>query len=409
MAGLSQLLMAPVKIPSERRSVQDQVRDPVGRSARSGCTRRPGRRRRRACTGTDRAPGSWCRSTAGWRRRCRWHRSRPSCWQKSFMPMTELDTVKLMLPAVELVELALPLGDGDAGEARTRRGELRAEAAPAPTGPSDRPEHARQRCQRQMATTAQMQSGARSSSEPPVHVVGRARVRRGRRTSSRSRRIRPPGPGWPSSARKKAQLWETRCACCMLWVTMTTVTSSAMSRMVSSIRLVDVGSSAEHGSSMRSTRGRTARARAMHSRCCWPPESEPPSSLEAVLDLVPQAGLREHLLDELTSRARRVSLVRENFSPDRTFSSMVMAGKRVRLLEDHADVPAGCRWRAGRRRRCRRRPARPGRPAGRPGTSSCMRLRMRRKVDLPQPDGPISAVTVSAPWSARRSRGPAVR
>src|SRR5262245_51450555 len=28
-----------------------------------------------------------------------------------------------------------------------------------------------------------------------------------------------------------------------------------------------------------------------------------------------------------------------------------------------------------------------------PGTSSCMRLRIRRNVDLPQPDGPISAVT----------------
>jgi hypothetical protein len=28
------------------------------------------------------------------------------------------------------------------------------------------------------------------------------------------------------------------------------------------------------------------------------------------------------------------------------------------------------------------------------GTISCMRFRIRRKVDLPQPDGPISAVTV---------------
>src|SRR6476619_5753921 len=28
-----------------------------------------------------------------------------------------------------------------------------------------------------------------------------------------------------------------------------------------------------------------------------------------------------------------------------------------------------------------------------PGTSSCIRLRMRRNVDLPQPDGPMSAVT----------------
>ena len=28
-----------------------------------------------------------------------------------------------------------------------------------------------------------------------------------------------------------------------------------------------------------------------------------------------------------------------------------------------------------------------------PGSTSCMRLIDRRKVDLPQPDGPISAVT----------------
>ena len=46
--------------------------------------------------------------------------------------------------------------------------------------------------------------------------------------------------------------------------------------MVSSITRVEVGSSAEHGSSISSTRGRTASARAMHSRCCWPPDSAPP-------------------------------------------------------------------------------------------------------------------------------------
>src|SRR5207247_778056 len=33
------------------------------------------------------------------------------------------------------------------------------------------------------------------------------------------------------------------------------------------------GSSAEQGSSRRRTSGSTARARAMHKRCCWPPES----------------------------------------------------------------------------------------------------------------------------------------
>jgi len=28
-----------------------------------------------------------------------------------------------------------------------------------------------------------------------------------------------------------------------------------------------------------------------------------------------------------------------------------------------------------------------------PGITSCIRLRVRRKVDLPQPDGPMNAVT----------------
>jgi hypothetical protein len=39
-----------------------------------------------------------------------------------------------------------------------------------------------------------------------------------------------------------------------------------------SIRAVEIGSSAEHGSSSRITSGRTATVRAMHSRCCWPPD-----------------------------------------------------------------------------------------------------------------------------------------
>ena len=39
------------------------------------------------------------------------------------------------------------------------------------------------------------------------------------------------------------------------------------------MRAVAIGSSAEHGSSIRITSGSTARQRAMHSRCCCPPES----------------------------------------------------------------------------------------------------------------------------------------
>ena len=85
--------------------------------------------------------------------------------------------------------------------------------------------------------------------------------------------------------------------------------------------------------------------------------------------------------------------MRENFNPASTFSSIVMAGNGIGLLEHHADVLAGL----GRPQAaavdigaieldtCRR--------AAHRAPSSCIRLRMRRKVDLPQPDGPISAVT----------------
>ena len=65
---------------------------------------------------------------------------------------------------------------------------------------------------------------------------------------------------------------EIRTACCMLWVTMTMVYFSFSCSASSSILEVEMGSRALVGSSINSTWGSTARARAMHSRCCWPPE-----------------------------------------------------------------------------------------------------------------------------------------
>ena len=60
----------------------------------------------------------------------------------------------------------------------------------------------------------------------------------------------------------------------MLCVTMISqMPVEAMSRMVSSMAKVEMGSSAEHGSSKRTTSGFIASVRAMHRRCCWPPES----------------------------------------------------------------------------------------------------------------------------------------
>ena len=38
------------------------------------------------------------------------------------------------------------------------------------------------------------------------------------------------------------------------------------------MRAVAIGSSAEHGSSISTTSGSTAMARAMQRRCCWPPD-----------------------------------------------------------------------------------------------------------------------------------------
>src|SRR6266550_5028299 len=65
----------------------------------------------------------------------------------------------------------------------------------------------------------------------------------------------------------------TRAACCMLCVTITSVQDGFNSKSNSSIFAVFTGSSAEQGSSNKSTSGSTARARAMHNLCCCPPDS----------------------------------------------------------------------------------------------------------------------------------------
>ncbi len=75
-----------------------------------------------------------------------------------------------------------------------------------------------------------------------------------------------------SSTIRNAVRSETRAACCMLWVTITIENSSFSSIIRSSIFPVEIGSSAEQGSSIRITSGSTAMQRAMQRRCCWPPD-----------------------------------------------------------------------------------------------------------------------------------------
>ena len=72
------------------------------------------------------------------------------------------------------------------------------------------------------------------------------------------------------------------------------------------MRAVAIGSSAEHGSSISTTSGSTASARAMHRRCCWPPESDSPLLLELVLDLVPERGARQRVLDDVVDISERL-------------------------------------------------------------------------------------------------------
>ena len=163
--------------------------------------------------------------------------------------------------------------------------------------------------------------------------------------------------------------------------------------MSSSMRMVAMGSRAEQGSSMRITSGCTAMARAMHSRCCWPPDRLKALSLQLVLDLVPQGGPGQALLDQVV----HVGLDAVDLGSE---GDVVVdrLGERVGLLEHHADAPADLD--GAHPGPYRASPSKSMRPSTRaPGIRSFSRLRQRRNVVFPQPDGPIRAVISWRPMS----------
>ena len=103
------------------------------------------------------------------------------------------------------------------------------------------------------------------------------------------------------------------------------------------MRLVEIGSSAEVGSSSSSTSGLSATARAMHSRCCWPPDR--PSAFCFSLSLT----------SSHSAAWRRASSTRTSISAfDRRLVVADAVGdvledrhrERHRLLEHHADLAA---------------------------------------------------------------------
>ena len=162
--------------------------------------------------------------------------------------------------------------------------------------------------------------------------------------------------------------------------------------MRSSMASVEIGSRAEQGSSIRITCG-LHRDGAGDAQALLLAAGEAGAGLvQPVLDLVPQVGARA----ATSPRGRR---------PRPWRSSGCSASRRP------ARCPGwtwwGTGWGAGRpcrsasarspgprrgRRGCRR-PAGPRPRPGRRECTSCMRFRVRRKVDLPQPEGPMNAVT----------------
>ena len=108
--------------------------------------------------------------------------------------------------------------------------------------------------------------------------------------------------------------------------------------MVSSMRRVEVGSRAEHGSSISSTLGCTASARAMQSRCCWPPDSAPPGASS-------RSRTSRHRPARSSDCSTSVVLVvgilmRASLSPDEHVVADAHGRERVGLLEHHADAHA---------------------------------------------------------------------
>src|SRR3984893_8945258 len=103
----------------------------------------------------------------------------------------------------------------------------------------------------------------------------------------------------------------------------------------SSIRRVAIGSSAEHGSAISSTAGAVAMARAIHSRCCCPPESA--SALVRSLSLTSSHSAAWR--SACSTLSCDLALVAVQAQSERYIPEDAHR-ERVGLLEYHSDVPA---------------------------------------------------------------------
>ena len=150
-----------------------------------------------------------------------------------------------------------------------------------------------------------------------------------------------PGRSAPNSISSprymKAVYCEMRAACCMLWVTMTMVNSVRSCSISSSILPVEIGSSAEVGSSKRIDL-RALGDGAGDAEALLLAAGEAHAGLaQLVLDLVPQRRLAQGALDALVELGARELLVEAQAEGD-----VVVDRHREgrRLLEHHADARA---------------------------------------------------------------------
>ena len=82
------------------------------------------------------------------------------------------------------------------------------------------------------------------------------------------------------------------------------------------------------------TSGSTAMARAMHRRCCWPPDRPERALVEAVLRLVPERGAAQAPLDDRIEVALPVDPLDAAAERDVLVDRL---RERIRFLEDHPD------------------------------------------------------------------------
>ena len=172
------------------------------------------------------------------------------------------------------------------------------------------------------------------------------------------------------------------------WRWMLAVLAIAAGDLTEHTVLVRWASSAARGSSMSSSRGRAASARAIATRCCWPPESW--SARIYALSRMPTLSSDSSALSLSSLRNAPSSTRQKGISGTQAESTFLITVVRVTRLNDWNTMPTSARRLASSLPSCGN-----GLPSMRISPESMVsnRLMVRHIVDLPEPDGPTMTST----------------